>query len=86
MNETPSRGTSRASGVRGADSTATRTAAPYHNRVHWRHWAAARRQRTPDDKEKRLTEKVIISGYGSGSGYSLQSYKTSMGIAEAVIT
>ena len=33
-----------------------------------------------------VKEQAISSDPGSDSGYSLQSYKTSMGIAEAVIT
>ena len=38
------------------------------------------------DAEAKVKEQAISSGSGSDSGYSLQSYKTSMGIAEAVIT
>ena len=38
------------------------------------------------DADAKVKEQAISSGSGSDSGYSLQSYKTSMGIAEAVIT
>ena len=38
------------------------------------------------DDEANVKEQAISSGSGSDSGYSLQSYKMSMGIAEAVIT
>ena len=58
--------------------------------------SCARRQGTPwrvyrartawIHENKKLKERAISSGSGSDSDYSLQSYKTSMGIAEAVIT
>ena len=38
------------------------------------------------DAEAKVKEQAISSGSGSDFGYSLQSYKTSMGIGEAVIT
>ena len=38
------------------------------------------------DADAKVNERAISSGSGSDSGYSVHSYKTSMGIAEAVIT
>ena len=38
------------------------------------------------DADAKVKERAISSGSGSDSGYSLQSFKISMGIAEAVIT